>query len=102
QQVLILSRRKMKVRLLAARVPPEVAEQRRQRIRQEAKERRRPVSQQKLDLCDWNILVTNAPKEMLCVKEACAVRRVRWQIELVFKVFKSEGKIDETRSKDPS
>jgi hypothetical protein len=29
------------------------------------------------------------------------LRRVRWQLELVFKVFKSEGKIDETRSTQP-
>jgi hypothetical protein len=100
--VKILSRRKLQVRLIAARVPEEVAEERRQRVRKEAKERGRPVSQKKLDLCAWNILVTNASKEKIGCKEACVIRRVRWQVELVFKVFKSEGQIDQTRSEDPS
>jgi hypothetical protein len=99
--VRILHGSKMKVRLLAVRLPEEEAEKRRQRARQEAKQRGRQVSQKKLDLCAWNILVTNAPADVLSVQEACVVRRVRWQIELVFKVFKSEGKIDETWSQNP-
>lgn len=101
RRVRILHGTKVEVRLLAIRVPPEEAEKRRMRVRQEAKQRRRPVSQQKLDLCEWNILVTNAPRELLALEEAWVVRRVRWQVELVFKVFKSEGKIDETRSGRP-
>jgi Transposase DDE domain len=101
RQVLILHDSKIKVRLLAVRLPEKEAEKRRQRVRQEAKQRGRPVSQKKLDLCAWNILVTNASEDVLHRHEACVVRRVRWQIELVFKVFKSEGKIDETRSERP-
>jgi hypothetical protein len=98
----LLHGQKLTVRLLAVRVPEEEAEKRRARVRREAKQRGRPVSQKKLDLCEWNILVTNAPEELLSLEEACTVRRVRWQIELVFKVFKSEGQIDQTRSNCPS
>jgi hypothetical protein len=100
--VRILHGTQARVRLLAVRVPEAEAAQRRARVRQEAKQRGRPVSQKKLDLCGWNILVTNAPAALLRVSEAGAVRRVRWQIELVFKVFKSEGRIDETRSRCPA
>jgi hypothetical protein len=100
--VRILHGSKVAVRLLAVRLPEAEARQRRERVRREAKERGRPVSQKKLDLCDWNILVTNAPVDLLGLEEACVVRRVRWQIELVFKVFKSEGRIDQTRSQCPS
>jgi DDE family transposase len=102
QEVRILHGCKMTVRLLAVRVPTAQAQQRRERVRREAKQRGRPVSQKKLDLCDWNILVTNAPATLLDVAAAGVVRRVRWQIELVFKVFKSEGAIDETRSTCPA
>jgi hypothetical protein len=82
---------KLALRLLAVRVPEEVAEQRRRRVRQEAKQRGRAVSQRKLDLCDWNVLVTNAPRAKISASEGWELRRVRWQIELVFRVFKSEG-----------
>jgi len=98
RRVLILHEHKVAVRLLAVRVTDEECRRRQERVRREAKKRGRPVSQKKLDLCAWNILVTNAPAALLGAEEACVVRRVRWQIELVFKVFKSEGRIDQTRS----
>src|SRR5262249_19745903 len=77
-----------------------VARQRRAQVRRDAKQRRRPVSRRKLDLCDWNILLTNAPPALLAARDAGAVRRVRWQIELVFKVFKSEGGLEKTLARD--
>lgn len=101
QSVRILHTSKVPLRLLAVRLPPAQAEARRRRVLQEARQRNRPVSQKKLDLCEWNILVTNAPASLLGVREAHALRRVRWQIELVFKVFKSEGGIERTRSACP-
>lgn len=101
RQVQIMHEHKLPMRLLAVRLPEAEAQKRREEVIKDAKKRGRPVSQKKLELCEWNILLTNAPKEMLGAEEACVVRRVRWQIELVFKVFKSEGKVDETRSKCP-
>lgn len=92
----MLCETKIAVRLLAVRVPAAVAQQRREAVRQDAAKRGRPVSQRKLELCDWNILVTNAPDTLLSGYEVGAVRRVRWQIELVFKVFKSEGGLERT------
>lgn len=102
QQVQLFHGTHLELRLLAVRVPEQEAEQRRQRVRKEAQQRGRPVSQRKLDLCEWNILVTNVPKELLGAQEACVVRRVRWQIELVFKVFKSEGGVEQRRSARPA
>jgi hypothetical protein len=101
RKVRILHDCRMEVRLLAVRLPEEEANERRQRVRQEAKQRGRKVSQKKLELCDWNILVTNASAELLDVESAWVVRRVRWQVELVFKVFKSGGGVDRTRSECP-
>jgi hypothetical protein len=98
RRVRILHGKKVTLRLLAVRVPDAVAQERRERVLREAKERGRRVSQKKLELCEWNILLTNAPEQLLDADEACAVRRVRWQVELLFKVFKSEGGIEKTRS----
>lgn len=101
RRVRILHGSKLDVRLLAVRLPQAEARERRARVRREAKQRGRPVSRRKLELCGWNILVTNAPGSLLTLDQACVVRRVRWQIELIFKVYKSEGHIDETRSERP-
>ncbi len=99
REVYVFHKQKMLLRLLAVRVPSEVAEQRRERARQEAKQHGRPVSQQKLDMCEWNILVTNASVELISASEGWEIRRVRWQIELVFRVFKSEGGIEKTQAR---
>jgi hypothetical protein len=98
RDVYVFHKQKMPLRLLAVRVPEELAQQRRQRVRQEAKQHGRPVSQQKLELCEWNVLVTNAPPQLISVWEGWEIRRVRWQIELVFRVFKSEGGIEKTQA----
>lgn len=99
RQVYVFHKQKLALRLLAVRVPEEIAEQRRRRVREEAKKRGRPVSQKKLDLCEWNVLITNAPQELISASEGWEMRRVRWQIELVFRVFKSEGGIDKTQAR---
>jgi hypothetical protein len=101
RRVRILHDEKLTMRLLAVRLPREEVEKRRQRAYQDARRRGRSVSQKKLQLCEWNVLVTNAPEELLGVWEAWELRRVRWQVELVFKAFKSEGGIGRTRSACP-
>ena len=98
--IFVFHKEKLALRLLAVRVPEAVAQQRRQRVIQEAKKRGRPVSQKKLELCSWNILVTNAPEELISLENAWSLRRVRWQIELVFKVFKSEGGLKRTQARN--
>lgn len=83
-------------RLLAWRLPEEVANRRRQKLIAEARRKggQRP-SQKRLDWCDWTILVTNVPTEMLTPQEALVLYRARWQIELLFKRWKSLGLVAE-------
>lgn len=88
-------------RLIAERVPKLVANERRQRLRDDARRRGQTVSPRGMALADWTIRVTNVPEEQLTVAEAMVVGRVRWQIELLFKLWKSHGKIDESRSAKP-
>ena len=91
-------RQRLKARLLAQRVPAKVAEQRRRRLRSEAKRKGRTLSQSSLVLAEWIVLVTNVPAELLTLAEALALYRIRWQIELVFKLWKSEGQLEQTRA----
>lgn len=88
-------------RLLARRLPQEVAEKRRRRLREDARSRGQTVSKKRLALADWNIFVTNVPITLLTLHEALVLARARWQIELVFKLWKSHGHIDEWRSQKP-
>lgn len=88
-------------RLLATRVSPEMAAQRREQLHKEARERSQPVSRQRLRLADWNICVTNLLPEQLTPAEAWVLLRARWQIELLFKLWKSEGHLDQSSSQKP-
>lgn len=86
-------------RLLMVRVPKEVADERREQLEQEAKDKGHEVSEEQWYLAEWTLLITNAPRRLLSPQEMLIVLRVRWQIELLFKRWKSEGKVDEWRSK---
>jgi hypothetical protein len=88
-------------RLLVWRVPEAVAEKRRQRLRKKAQKKGRKPSERQLALCGWTLLLTNAPPALLGPAEVQVLARLRWQIELLFKLWKSEGRIDEVRSRKP-
>jgi hypothetical protein len=51
-----------------------------------------------LALCDWWVLATNVPADRLSAAEAAAVYGARWQIELVFKRWKSLGRLAVARA----
>jgi hypothetical protein len=88
-------------RLLAVRVPQEIADQRRRSLRAQARRHGRTVSAARLAWCDWTILITNLPPARLSLQEALVLARARWQIELLFKLWKSHGHIDQSRSGQP-
>lgn len=97
----LLSSQKLPVRLLAIKVPPKEKEKRLTRLKQKAHKACRPVNPLKEALADYNIYVTNVPQTLLTFKEALILLKARWQIELLFKLWKSKGKIDEWRSANP-
>lgn len=93
--------RRLRARLLVERVPQEVADQRRRRIRKNARDKGQTPSAAALALAEWTILITNIPAEMLTLSEAMVLVKVRWQIELLFKLWKSQGGLDRSRSNKP-
>lgn len=92
---------RLPARLLAVRVPQEVADQRRRRRRAAARDRGRTPSAASLAWCAWTIFLTNVPPELLSLREALVLAKARWQVELLFKLWKSHGQIDESRSRKP-
>lgn len=88
-------------RLLAWRVPAALAAKRRRQWRQQARWQGVRLHPEREILADWTFYVTNVPKELLSPEEAWVLYRCRWQIELLFKLWKSCGRIDESRSAEP-
>jgi hypothetical protein len=92
---------RLPVRLRAARVPQEVADQRRRRLKEEARQAGGAVSAARLAVVDWTIDGTNVHAERLRLAAAWALARLRWQIELLFKLWKQVGLLDEWRTENP-
>lgn len=80
-------------RLMAVRCPPEVAARRRQKVFDAARRKGRTASQRQLLMCDWTVMITNVPQDMLTIAEAWELYCARWQIELLFKRWKGLGGI---------
>ena len=89
------------VRLVVARVPAAVVASRRRRLQREARRRHHTINQARLQQADWTILITNTPASLLHTQEVLVLARVRWQIELRFKLWKQDGLVDEWRSTQP-
>ena len=100
--VLVGKGSRVAARLVARRVPQDVADERRRRIRAAAKDKGRAPAKAALALAAWNVLITNAPVALLSLEEALVLLRLRWQIELLFKLWKSHGKVAEWRTANPA
>lgn len=92
-RVLLGEKERLPVRLIAIRVPQEVADGRRRAAHQKAQKDGRTASREYLQLQDWTIFVTNCEPEQLTWKEVVVLYRARWQIELLFKLWKSHNRI---------
>lgn len=78
-------------RLLARRAPPAVVAQRQAQLRRQAQKKGRRISDGQLSLCGWTVYLTNLSAEQLRWEELWVLARARWQIELLFKLWKSHG-----------
>lgn len=87
-------------RLVAVRVPEEVANRRRQQAREKARKKGpgRVPSAGYLALLAWSLFVTNCVAEDLTWKAVVVLYRARWQIELLFKLWKSDNRLARHRA----
>lgn len=99
--VLVGQHKRLRARVLAVRVPQEVADQRRRRLREEAKRKGQMVSAERLALAAWTLFLSNVPDTLLSLTEVLVIARARWQIELRFKLWKSHGKLATWRTENP-
>lgn len=93
-EVVFGPRQEVLTRLILAPVPAAVAAERRRRTRHAAHKQGRVPTQKTLNRCCWTLLLTNAPPKQLPTSTVLAVYGVRWQVELAFKLFKSDAKLE--------
>jgi hypothetical protein len=91
QPIILGKGQNLPCRLIAWRLPEEQANRRREKLRREhLRKTGKEPSAERLAWCDWTILVTNVPVEMMIPEEAVVLYRARWQVELLFKRWKSQ------------
>jgi hypothetical protein len=100
-EVLVSSQCQFPMRLLFERVPKEVADERKRSLKREAKTHGRVCSQESLELAHWTLALTTVSAPRLSLVEALILLRLRWQIELLFKLWKSHGQLDQWRTQSP-
>jgi len=79
--------KRLTCRLVAVKLPEEVANERRRKAKIKAKGK--TLTDYQLEFLGWNIFITNCTKEMLSLEAVCDIYRIRWQIEIIFKSYKS-------------
>ncbi len=92
-----LGNERFETRLVAERVPNEVTEKR--KMRYKTKHKKDP-SEYYLEWFGYSIFITNIPTEIFSGKMIVAMYKIRWQIELVFKNFKSNVEINVLNGKN--
>jgi hypothetical protein len=92
-------KQQVKAYLVARRVSPQQTQDRQARRAYRAQRKQQPLSASTLALAAWDIYLTNIPD--LTVENICALAHARWQIELVFKLWKSFWGLTSVQSTDP-
>lgn len=102
KRILLGKKTKLPIRLIAFKLPKEAAEQAVRKIRETAKRQGYTPKPLTLQLARWSILITNVPAHLLHDEQVYLVYSLRWQIELLFKLFKSEAGINKINGKKPN
>jgi hypothetical protein len=85
----LIGEKKLPVRLIIGLVPEEVYQQRiRHKEKEEIKKGRKTKEQTKF-LCRFNLFITNADEDQLAAEKVLPLYGFRWQVELMFKNWKS-------------
>jgi hypothetical protein len=97
KDVFIGTKVKIPVRLAIELMPDAVYEQRMRKTCKIHKKKGYQTSEEYKFMSRFNLFITNVPKEMLPDEVVSVLYRMRWQIELIFKIWKSVIGIHHTR-----
>ena len=90
------------LRLVAVRARPQTVARHQASIREAAQNHGRTPPARALALADWILVLTTATSQQASAAQVATLMRLRWQIELLFKLWKDQGQLDETRGWNPA
>ena len=94
-------RRYMPVRLIVTVVPEDKIGNRIKKQKHKSNKRGGKMLKKSLDNIGLNLFITNVPPENLSLHDVYSLYKIRWQIELVFKAWKSIGQFDKYKEVKP-
>lgn len=89
-----ITEKKIPCRLIIFPVKKDIVNERLRKKKIEYKNRGKTISKTIIASLSYCFMITNAPIEILKTKDIYDIYRIRWSIELVFKVWKSKLNID--------
>jgi hypothetical protein len=89
------------LRLVIRRKDPEQAEAEQKRLLKDARKRGKQPDPRSLEAAKYILLLTSLPADVFPPADILAIYRLRWQIELAFKRFKSLAGLDLLPAKNP-
>jgi hypothetical protein len=98
-QTVYLSKKKFPVRLIISRVDESLKKNRIENIEKNNRWRGAKTSTTYKERAGFNFIVTNLPVEKYAAEQIQKLYHLRWQIELVFKAWKSTLKLDDIPTK---
>ena len=102
KDVLLGKQAKVKLRIICHKLTDEQAIGRRRKANLLAKSHKYKSSSRKQRLLDWSIFITNISEDMVNAEHIMIIYRARWQIELLFKLYKSHAKIENLKGRSKS
>lgn len=96
-EVYLGEEKKVKSRLIIEILPKDIIEEKLRKAKRAAQREGRELGKDTISRIGLNLYVTNLSEEYLPNEMVRSLYRLRWQVELVFKVWKSLAKIDQTK-----
>lgn len=98
KRVIIGTKKPVKVRIIITLVPEQVKQERIRKTNKQNKGYGNQTSKTFKQYAAFNIFITNVDEDILTANQIMKLYRVRWQIELVFKTWKSYYKINRIKT----
>lgn len=97
QEVYIGEKEKLPVELIIEKVSKKVADEKRRKLKTDKQNKRKAITKQRLIFCDVNAFITNCDEKQLPTDLVRQCYSLRWQIEIMFKAWKSIFNIDKVK-----